>query len=279
MPWARYQSSPIGRSPGSVRLPLVYTGGCSSTSSRSGIAPAWRRSRSVSCSATPSRYGTVPSCATQSSATKRRLLSGAVDRDERFWPARVRWRLRGAWMWPTFIAITLLDGLIMWRLPPVGGGVDPIPALLIATFGNLALIAAVAPWLARRTWNRRPAAEPGAPPRAQLEVLTDRIGTGLLVATVLGVIVAGLAARPLVVAETEAKERAAERLYSYVQENGSDELRRNLEASDMDKWFDGYFRACIPSDDRRSWTCYLIDVRTKRAKIKQDPSGVRNPLR
>jgi len=81
------------------------------------------------------------------------------------------------------------------------------------------------------------------------------------------------------VAETEAKERAAEKLYSYVQDTGSDELRRNLEASDMDKWFDGYFRACIPSDDRRSWTCYLIDVRTKRAKIKEDPSGVRNPLR
>ena len=128
-------------------------------------------------------------------------------------------------------------------------------------------------------WKRRPAAEPGAPPRAQREVLTDRIGTGLLLATIVGVTAAGLAARPLVVAETEAKERAAKKLYAYVQEQGSDELRRNLEASDMDKWFDGYFRACIPSDDRRSWTCYLIDVRRKQAKIKQDPSGVRNPLR
>ena len=128
-------------------------------------------------------------------------------------------------------------------------------------------------------WKRRPAAEPGAPPRAQREVLTDRIGTGLLLATIIGVTAAGLAARPLVVAETEAKERAAKKLYAYVQEQGSDELRRNLEASDMDKWFDGYFRACIPSDDRRSWTCYLIDVRRKQAKIKQDPSGVRNPLR
>src|SRR4051812_17601753 len=182
-------------------------------------------------------------------------------------------------MWPTFIAITLLDGLIMWRLPPIGTGVDPVPAILIATFGNLVLIGAVAPWLAHRIWKRRPAAEPGAPPRAQLEVLTDRIGTGLLLATIVGVTAAGLAARPLVVAETEAKERAAEKLYAYVQENGSDELRRNLEASDMDKWFDGYFRACIPSDDRRTWTCYLIDVRTNRAKIKEDPSRVRNPLR
>ena len=182
-------------------------------------------------------------------------------------------------MWPTFIAVTLLDGLIMWRLPPIGTGVDPVPAILIATFGNLALIGAVAPWLARRIWKRRPAAEPGAPPRAQLEVLSDRIGTGLLVATIVGVTATGLAARPLVVAETEAKERAAKKLYAYVQENGSEELRRNLEASDMDKWFDGYFRACIPSDDRRSWTCYLIDVRRERARIKEDPSRVRNPPR
>ena len=83
----------------------------------------------------------------------------------------------------------------MWRLPPIGTGVDPVPAILIATFGNLVLIGAVAPWLARRIWKRRPAAEPGAPPRAQLEVLTDRIGTGLLLATVVGVIAAGLAAQ------------------------------------------------------------------------------------
>ena len=40
---------------------------------------------------------------------------------------------------------------------------------------------------------------------AQREVLTDRIGTGLLAASVVGVLAAGLAARPLVVAETDAK--------------------------------------------------------------------------
>jgi hypothetical protein len=182
-------------------------------------------------------------------------------------------------MWPTFIAVTLLDGLILHLLPPVGTGVDLIPGILIATFGNLLLIAAVGPWLARRTWNRRPAAEAGAPPRAQLEVLSDRIGTGLLLATIVGVTAAGLAARPLVVAETEAKERAAETLYSHVRAHGTSEQLRNLEASDMDRWFEGYFRACIPSDDRRSWTCYLIDVRRKQARIRQDPSGVRNPLR
>jgi len=182
-------------------------------------------------------------------------------------------------MWPTFIAVTLLDGLILHLLPPVGAGVDLIPGILLATFGNLILIGAIGPWLARRTWNRRPAAEAGAPPRAQLEVLSDRIGTGLLLATVVGVTAAGLAARPLVVAETDAKERAAKKLLQYVDAHGTNEQRRNLEASDMDKWFDGYFRACIPSDDRKSWTCWFIDVRRKQARIKLDPSRVRNPPR
>ena len=199
-----------------------------------------------------------------------------MDRDERFWPARVRWRLRGAWMWPTFVAVTLLDGLIMWRLPPVGGGVDPIPALLIATFGNLALIALVAPWLARRTWKRRPAAEPGAPPRAQLEVLTDRIGTGLLVASVLGVVVAGLAARPLVVSETKETERNAKAFRSFILASGDQELIRNLETANTIELGDTLFRTCVARDDRRRFFCTLIDVNEHPPKIDVDPSAEPN---
>jgi len=182
-------------------------------------------------------------------------------------------------MWPTFIAITLLDGLILHLLPPIGTGVDPIPAILIATFGNLALIGAVAPWLARRTWRRRPAAAPGAPPRAQLEVLTDRIGTGLLLATVVGVVAAGLAAKPLVVVETEARERAAKELFRYVSTHGTPELRRNVDASDTKRLADGYFRTCIPHDDRKGWTCFFVDARKRNTKVIQDPSAIPNPVR
>src|SRR5215216_3953282 len=183
----------MGRSPGSVRFPFVYTGRCSRTSSRSGSSPFWRLERSVSWSATPSRYGISPSCATQSSATTRRLLSAPVDRDERFWPSRIRWRLRGAWMWPTFIAVTLLDGVLLNRLPPTGDRFSVIAGIIVSTFVNLVVIAALAPWLARSMWKRRPAAEAGSPPRAQLEVLSDRMGTALLLATVVGLVVAGLA--------------------------------------------------------------------------------------
>ena len=182
-------------------------------------------------------------------------------------------------MWPTFISVTLLDGLILHLLPPIGTGVDLIPGILVATFGNLALIGAVAPWLAKRTWKRRPAAEPGAPPKAQLEVLTDRIGTGLLLATVVGVVAAGLAARPLVVVETEARERAANALFRHVAAHGTPELRRNVEASDTRRLADSYFRTCIPHDDREGWTCFFVDARKRDAQVIQDPSAIPNPVR
>jgi hypothetical protein len=196
--------------------------------------------------------------------------------EERFWPNRMRWRLRGAWMWPSFLVLTLLDGFLLHKLPPVREGVDLIPGILLATFGNLILIGGVAPWLARRTWKRRPAAEPGAPPKAQLEVLTDRIGTGLLVASVFGILAAGLAARPTIVVETDQRERAAEELRSYVEGHGDEELRRNLEASDTRRYADGYYRTCIPHDDRERWTCFIIDARGKETKLDRDPSQLPN---
>ena len=201
-----------------------------------------------------------------------------MDRDERFWPARVRWRLRGAWMWPTFVAITLLDGLIMWRLPPVGGGVDLIPAILIATFANLAIVAVLAPWLARRTWRRRPAAAAGAPPRAQLEVLIDRIGTGLLLATVVGVVAAGLAARPTVVSETKETERNATAFRSFILAHGDEELIRNLETANTVELGDALFRTCVARDDRERYFCTLIDASKDPPDINVDPSAEPNSV-
>jgi hypothetical protein len=203
-------------------------------------------------------------------------LRSVRHREERFWPTRIRWRLRGAWMWPTFVAITLLDGVLLHELPPVREGIGLIPGILLATFGNLVLIGAVGPWLARRMWKRRPAADPGTPPKAQLEVLSDRIGTGLLVASVFGILAAGLAARPTVVVETEQRERAAQLLRDYVNAHTSDELRRNLEASDTRRYADGYYRSCIPHDDRERWTCFFIDVREERAVFRRDRSELPN---
>jgi hypothetical protein len=180
-------------------------------------------------------------------------------------------------MWPSFVVLTLIDGLVLHLLPPVSTGVDLVPAILIAVFGNLVLVGAVAPWLAKRLWARRPAAG-GAPPIAQVEVLTDRVGTGLLVASVVGVLAAGLAARPLVVAETDARERAAEAILRVVDESGNEEMMRNRETAQTARLADGYFRTCIARDDRRRFWCYFIDANKSPVEVVRDPSQLPNRI-
>ncbi|HYP48182.1 MAG TPA: hypothetical protein VEQ61_06050 [Thermoleophilaceae bacterium] len=180
--------------------------------------------------------------------------------------------MRGAWMWPSFIALTLLDGLLLHELPPVRTGVDLIPGILLATFANLILIGAVAPWLARRIWKRRREATPGAPPRAQLEVLADRMGTGLLVASVFGVLAAGLAARPNVVSETAATEENARAVRDYVLHSGNAELTRNLETANTVRLADGYFRTCVARDDRRRHFCLFVNTDRTPTEVVKDRS-------
>ncbi len=199
-----------------------------------------------------------------------------VNREERFWPARMRWRLRGAWMWPTFIAVTVLDGLILHLLPPVGTGVDLIPGMLLAVFGNLFLIGVVAPWLGRRLWRRRSDAQAGAPPKAQLEVLADRVGTGLLLAGVGGVLAAGLAARPVVVSETEDTERNAKAFRALILRSNDPELIRNLETANTIRLREDYFRTCVARDDRRRYFCAFIDTATRPARVRTDGSAQPN---
>ena len=49
-----------------------------------------------------------------------RLPSEAVGHTERLWPARLRWRLRGAWLWPAFFAADAARRHPAHALPPYG---------------------------------------------------------------------------------------------------------------------------------------------------------------
>ena len=180
-------------------------------------------------------------------------------------------------MWPAFVVLTLVDGLVLHLLPPVGTGVDLVPAILIAVFGNLVLDRGA--WRPGSRGASGPAGRP--PPRERrrwpsVEVLTDRIGTGLLAASVVGVLAAGLAARPLVVAETDARERAAEAILQTIENSGNAELMRNTETAQTARLSDGYFRTCIAHDDRRHFWCYFIDPNKHPVKVTRDPSDCPN---
>ena len=75
--------------------------------------------------------------------------------ERRFWASRLRWRLRGAWQWPAFALFTLGDGLILHLLPPTRAGANLVAGVIVASFANLVLVGAAAPWAARRIVERR----------------------------------------------------------------------------------------------------------------------------
>src|SRR3954447_12407416 len=74
--------------------------------------------------------------------------------------SRVRWRMRGAWLWPSFAVATVAGGILIDRLPPGGdGGMGVVPGMLIAGFLNLAaliLVGGIGGFLLRRRRNDLP---------------------------------------------------------------------------------------------------------------------------
>lgn len=187
--------------------------------------------------------------------------------EERFWASRLRWRLRGAMQWPAFVLFTLLDGVVISELPPsVIKEPNLIVGVLAATFGNLVLIGAVAPFLARRLAERES-------DQTGREVLQDRVATVLLAVGLLACLVSGLANRPVIVSETEATEEVGRQLRAYVESSGSEELRRNLETANTIRVSDGFFRVCIARDDRRRNVCLLIDTNKEPTEVRRDRDG------
>lgn len=192
-----------------------------------------------------------------------------------FWPRRLRWRLRGAWTWPLYAALTVLDAIVLHELPPVGTNIRVPVGLIIASFANLFLIGAVAPWVARRLVERdrrdpRTASPAAKPP----EVYLDRTATVLLVLGALGLVAAGLGNRQVVVSETEATEENARLVRGYVEDRASEEINRNLETANTIRLGEGYFRTCIAYDDRNRAFCVFVD--TAEDVVRRDPSTLPN---
>lgn len=201
---------------------------------------------------------------------------------EQFWRNRLQWRFRGAAQWPVFVVATLLDGLILYTLPPLAThDLNPVDGILIATFGNLILLGAAAPFLAKRMMRRRLVVAGDVPlspekQQAEREVLQDRVASLLLAGGIVAALVSGLANRPVVVSETDATEEVGRELAIYVNRSGSEELRRNREAANTHRLEEGYFRSCIPRDDRRRYVCLYVNTNKDPVQVRRDPSTESN---
>jgi hypothetical protein len=192
--------------------------------------------------------------------------------------------MRGTgWLWPAFALAVALDAAILHFLPPVGSeqqipGPSPLNLvgdLLVAGFANLFLVAAVAPWLARRLAARPAAPGQVAPP---FEVHMGRAAAALMACGAVGMTVVGLGNRPLIVSETKATETNARMVRDYVMSRGTPEMRRNLETANTARLSSDFFRTCIAADDRRRAFCFFGDTKADPPTIKRDPDTRPNSL-
>ena len=194
---------------------------------------------------------------------------------EQFWARRLRWRLIGAWRWPLFLVLTVVDAAIVHVLPPTGGKALFFPALFISSFGNLFLIGAVAPWLARRIAARQgtplPSSTSSFPPANHMELYVDRVASITLVVATAGLLVAGLGNRKVVVADTDRLARAANTVKAYVGAHAPPEIKRNVDTLNSYRLSEaGLFRVCIEFDDRRRAYCMYVDAGRQPPTVRPD---------
>lgn len=175
-------------------------------------------------------------------------------------------------MWPTFAVATVLEGFVMHQLPPVGTRIpDVFIGTILALFGNIVLVGAIAPWIARRIADRD---RRGAGERFPAEVYLDRTATVVLVVGIAGVLAAGLANRPVSSAETDALKEAGELARVFVNNHADREIKQRLDGANSTRLGDGFFRVCIPRIDARVQYCMFVD--TRRDTVRKDPSTLPN---
>jgi hypothetical protein len=195
-----------------------------------------------------------------------------VAANERFWPRRLKWRLRGAWMWPTFAVLTIAEGVLLHELPPTGFRIpDVVIGSILALFANIFLVGVIAPWIARRLVARD---RQGGRERFPPEVYLDRTATALLVLGLIGVVASGLANIRVSTAETDALKEAGDRAEAYVAAHADPEVKQRLNGANSARLGDGFFRVCVPRVDPRRQFCMFVD--TRRDTVRRDPSTVPN---
>jgi hypothetical protein len=187
-----------------------------------------------------------------------------MERVERVWHRRLRWRLRGAWQWPAFLVLTLVDGVLLTELPPYEGGPPGVfPGVLLAAFANLLAVAVLAPaagWVLR---HRRPDL-PGF-------IASDYAGAWLLAAITAALVAGGLAHRSAASAETAREHLVARAMHDYVVDQAP-EYAPALEHIDAIRLEPGRYRACVPGRDERHALCLFVTTDQHPPGITRDTS-------
>ncbi|MGZ4280140.1 MAG: hypothetical protein ACXVVU_26170 [Solirubrobacteraceae bacterium] len=179
---------------------------------------------------------------------------------EALWQTRLRWRLRGAMLWPAFGAAVVIEAVLLDRLPVSGDdGPGLFAAVLLAGFANLVVVAVAAPLAGR--WLRR--RRPGMPP----VIATDRAGAVLVAAGGALVVALGLMHHSSVQAARADLSAQATSARRFVISQAPREFQANADHLDTVKQGNDLYRTCVAGPDPHRAFCVFVNT-------DQSPPGV-----
>jgi hypothetical protein len=183
---------------------------------------------------------------------------------ETLWRSRLRWRLRGATLWPTFVVAVVAEALLLELLPVAGdSGPGLFAAVLLAGFPNLVIVAVAAPLLGR--WLR--ARRPGVP----AVVATDRAGTVLLAGGALLVLALGLGHHAVVRAAHDDLAAQAASARRFVINQAPREYQDNVDHLSTWKQGPNLYRTCVAGDDPSRAFCVFVNTDQSPPGVTRDP--------
>ena len=170
------------------------------------------------------------------------------------WLARLRWRRRGAWLWPVFFAATVLDAVVGHALPPAGETQTIVAAGLAALVLNLIAVIVLS-WpiglLVRRA-------------RQDLPKVVARNYAGTIVVTAVSVafLAAGLLHHAAVRADQRAMHDAIARAQAWIGDHAPARFRQDVQfVSTFAIQPGSIYRACVPSVDGRQTYCVVVNTK------------------
>ena len=175
---------------------------------------------------------------------------------------RLRWRLRGAWQWPAFVVLTVVDAVIVARLPFQGEGTDVMGAFLVAGFFNLLAVALLAPafgWLLRKRRRDLP-----------FMIARDYAGAALLVLIFCGILAGGLIHRSAVVEERADQRAVFAAVHDYIVET-EPRFAGGLGAIDNVRLETDHYRACVMGPEKLP-LCFFVNTDQRPAGVTRDRS-------
>jgi hypothetical protein len=167
------------------------------------------------------------------------------------WLVRLHWRRRGAWLWPTFAALTAVDAIVGHALPPAGDTQSLAAAALAGLLLNLIgviLLPAPLGALLRRFRGDLP-----------VVVARDYAGTTVVAAISAALLAMGILHHSAVAANQQAMRDATVRAQAWIGDRAPAVFRRNVELLNTLAIEPGaIYRTCVPSTDGRRSYCVIV---------------------